>query len=584
MVEYDISQLVGTLSELGYQYRTEGKEYYLQNCPFCGSDDKKKRCFCFDSETGQYFCHRCEHKGNLKTFRREMGLDPFEEVKEFRRLDQKVIRTFVPQLTEQDKYYKAYEEKRKVPAEILAKYRVGKIKDGRLGICRTYEYVDTDGEIVNVKYINSKKDMKTEKDCKPVYYGLQFLDFSLEYLFVTEGEDDCHCLAACGYKNIVSLPYGASCYNEHMANINKQFKKIWLFYDNDKAGSVGAEKFAQKAGVWKCKRIVLPFKDVREAYINGFRKEEFDLCMEQAITYKMDSSIRLRPALNVSERIALYEKECRQNKDGITFGFPVLDNVTGGLRGGDVFNISANPGCYKTTLLMNLLQRAVNVSLAKGIFMSLEMQAEAQTEREIQIAVGNCSAYNLRQNVLQNSAEWNNLKIGLEVNTMSQIFVSDENQLTVDDIVAVIKTTESINDIKFGIVGIDYLDFVVSKAAGNTEKVNDITLAIKNKIAKALNLPVIYLGQTTRESDDRTSEPSSRSAKGGTAIEANCDFQIMLWEYEGDTVGKFTKHRRLYNATPYQYFKLEMDKTSYTISNIVPIAQPVCSEKKSWGG
>jgi DNA primase len=262
MDNFSEMDLYDTLNELGLSYKnSSGSQLQLEKCPFCETDrPKPSDHFAFNRSEGVFNCVKCNHSGNLITFRRDLGLDPFK-TKIYRTPDQKKVKTYQEQ---PPSYFKAYFEARGIPEHVLIKYGVGKAEYGELGTCRTYQYVDTDGTIVNVKYVNKNKEMRQEKDAKKIYYGLQFVDFTKDYLYITEGEDDCHAIVAMGYENVVSVPSGAKMYSEEMGIINSKFKKLYLFYDNDKAGQEGAEKFAQKAGVWKCFNVLLPFKDARD--------------------------------------------------------------------------------------------------------------------------------------------------------------------------------------------------------------------------------------------------------------------------------------------------------------------------------
>lgn len=573
MIEYNQFDLFDFLRQIGRSYRQRGKETVLDNCPFCEQGRKERsEHFSFRTDTGQFNCVKCNTKGNLITFKRELGYEPFE-YKVYHKPDQERVKKYAEQ---PQTYFSNYQKARGIPEDVLKKYGVGKMIDEKLGACRTYQYVDIETkEIANIKYVNSKKQMRTESNAKRIYYGLQFVDFTNDLLCVTEGEDDCHALVACNFANVVSLPYGAGNYSEEIGNINKKFKTIYLFFDNDEAGQKGAKQFAEKAGVWKCKNVTLPFKDVRDCYLNGFDHDAFIKLCEKATEFEYSPDMKERPALSLKERIKRFENDCLSNPHGIKLNFPLIDDITGGLRGGDVFTIIANPGCFKTTTLMNMIKRAIDKQdEGIAVFFSLEMQIEAEIEREIQINFNYKNIYDLRKSIRKNREEWESTKANIIESQYSRIWVSEENSPTVDSMVKIIQLTEMVADSKCVLIGIDYLDFVGSDQAKEYDAVKKIMIDIKKKIAKKLNIPTILLCQTNRENKDSDDEVGARSGKGGSAIEATSDFSMGLWRHEERLIGRMTKHRRVvYFTKEFPYFEIKMD--GLLINEIVQCEKPV---------
>lgn len=574
MIEYNQFDLFDFLNQIGKRYRQRGKETYLECCPFCEQGRKGiSDHFSFRTDTGQFNCVKCNTKGNLITFKRDLGYEPFE-YKVYHKPDQEKAKAITKQ---PETYFEAYKKARGIPEEILKKYCVGKYDDPKLGCCRTYQYVDIEtGEIGNIKYINANKQMRTESNAKKIYYGLQFIDFTMDTLCVTEGEDDCHALVALGMDNVVSVPYGAGNYSEEMGKINKKFKTIYLFFDNDKAGQEGARKFAEKAGVWKCKNVLMPFKDARDCYINGLDGNSFLKMIEKATEFEYSPNIKERPALTLRERLKRFEIDANKNEAGIKFGYDLIDNITGGLRGGDVFTIIANPGCYKTTMLMNMIKRAIDKQEnGIAIFFSLEMQIEAEIEREIQINLCYKNIWDLRKTIRNNKEEWEETKKAILESQYNRILVSEENGLSVDGMAKVIKTTEEAIGDNCIIVGIDYLDFVSCEHTKEYDAVKKNMIDIKQKIAKAMNIPVILLCQTNRENKDADEEVGARSGKGGSSIEATSDFSVGLWRNEDRVIGRVTKHRRVYNyVKEFPYFNLHFNNT-LGIEDICPCEKPI---------
>lgn len=574
--EYDLCEF---LNKIGMKYHVRGSELQLNNCTFCEPNGKKSEHLSFNRQTLQYKCLHCDASGNLITFMRENGHEPFSTKKVYKKPEKEKIEKYQDQ---PDTYFQSYALARGLQADVIKKYGVGMANHVSLGNCRVYTYKDVSGNIINVKYVNKQKQMLREKDCESIYYGIQFLDFKLDTLHVTEGEDDCHALVGLGYLNVVSVPNGAKSYNEQMTEINKRFKKIVLFFDSDEAGQEGAKKFANKAGCYKCENILLPHKDVRDCVLNGMDKDVFETLPIKKFEY--DESIKVRPAMNIVERLERYEKECIKTGAGIKFGFPLIDDITGGLRGGDVFSIVANPGCFKTTTLMNLLDRAAKAKEMTGqfcIFFSLEMSVETVTERELQIYMGVNQPALMRQNAQAKTDWWETFKNEAGKTHAGRILVSEGSNLSIDDIAKTIEETEAATGDRCALIGIDYIDFIDSETSNEYSQVKENMFGVKKKIAKKFNLPVVILAQTSRESKASDTEVSMRSGKGGSAIEATSEFMIGLWRCDDRVVGRFLKHRRIENyPEEYPYFNLDIDKKTYKINKINVSEKPVSTEEK----
>jgi len=560
-------QVLDTLRDAGLQYRDRGSELQLTNCPFCERDkEKPSEHFSINRTTGVYHCFKCSTKGNLVTLRRELGIDPFA-TKETRKPDPAQVRAYTAEV--KDDYYAQMEVARGVPAVVAKKYGVGRTNHPRLGVCRTYPYCGESGEVLNVKYVTREKRMEMEKNCAKPYFGLQFLDFSKDTLHVTEGEDDALCLAGIGFDNVVSVPNGAKSYTEEMGAVNARFKRIYLFHDSDQPGEEGAEVFAHKAGVWKCWRVRLPFKDARDCKLNGLDIFDMQKYLGMATQYEYKAEDRGRPALSIDERLDRFEREVKSDCGGVTLGYAAIDGITGGLRAGDVFGIVANPECFKTTMLMNfLLDASGRFTSGMAVFFSLEMQIEAATERELQITTKQRS-YDLRSWAHSNSAEWQMVR--KSARSHNRLYVSEESQSTTEDIIKIVKRTEEATGEPCRLIGIDYIDFVKALKSNEYEAVKEVMNALKWQVARGLRVPVIVLAQTNRTSSEADSEVSMRSGKGGTAIESACDFMVGLWRNGEDVVGRFLKHRRIdsgYAGHPHPYLRLHIDKPNYHIQDI----------------
>jgi replicative DNA helicase len=306
-------------------------------------------------------------------------------------------------------------------------------------------------------------------------------------------------------------------------------------------------------------------------------------CIEKATQFQYDPSATIRPAVDIATRLQRYAIDARTNKGGVMFDLKVIDEVICGLRGGEVMVIISNPGCFKTTTLMNLLYRGtISRTEGVGVFFSLEMQIEAETEREIRMMMRPDEPWTIRRHAQDNSKYWQGLERDVADSQANRIYVSDENGLTVEKMMKVIKNTEECYGQKVSLVGIDYLDFVEAKSTKEYEAVKEVMIQIKRNMAKQLNLPVIVLAQTSRENKDSEEEVGARSGKGGTPIEATSDFLIGLWRDGERIIGRFSKHRRTEYKVEYPYFSIELDKKNYAVNGVCPCDKPKKKRNKKF--
>ena len=575
MQDYDIFALKDVLQELNLTYKPVrgGREIQLEKCPFCENDrHKSSDHFSFRSDTGQFKCIKCNEQGNLITFKRLMGLDPYK--KGYRKLDQKIVSQYSKQPQE---YYDKFSMNRGISQETLKKYGVGMYVDKKLGSCRTYVYVDLDDKIVNVKYINRLKQMKMEYNAKKIYYGLQFINFDLDYLHVVSGEDDVHALVDMQFDNVVSVPHGDGSYNEEIGQINKRFKKIYLLFDNDKSGQEGAERFAHKAGVWKCWNVIMPYKDARECLRNGYDLFDIEKLKECSKQFEYKPSDQLRPGLCLEERLKRYEISLNLGY-GIPFNYHFIDNLIGGMLPGELMSVVANPGSYKTSLLMNfIIKVATKLEYGFIMFFSLEMPVENEFERELSIVTGKTRTY--FKELLKDEYYGIENFIRSYEGILRRIMVSQESFIKLDDMKEIIKRTEEVHGEPCVMVAVDYSDFVQgTKVSNDYETIKEISNGFRNKVCRDIGVPGVMLYQTNRSVKDAYQEVTARSGKGGTPIEAASDFQIGLWRNQGGYIGKVTKHRRLndrYSGNLWPYFKLVVpDYKTFMIEDIVEIDKP----------
>lgn len=134
-----------------------------------------------------------------------------------------------------------------------------------------FEYKDQCGQLLLVKYRPSRKlkdsDNKTwcQKDAStsPMLYGMDKINPS-KPLLICEGEIDRLACIEAGFKNAVSVPFGAN--NYHWIEYNwdwlEQFEKIIIWADNDEAGEKMRKEAIPRLGEYRCYNVKSPYKDI----------------------------------------------------------------------------------------------------------------------------------------------------------------------------------------------------------------------------------------------------------------------------------------------------------------------------------
>jgi len=208
-------------------------------------------------ETGLYFCHSCGEKGNAYQFAKAMN-HPNPRVW----IDDAHKKPLRPKKRRKnpkaDLWKKSKKYQNNLPAEWLNDnpkskgMLVGKDKSDRL----TFPYFDEDGNVLGVKHHKGKNGGKPywEGDGSCKFYGLQLVkgfDRS-KRLIICEGERDSLALLELGHQ-VTCGSAGAKSIPKDMRSI-KEFAEYILLFDNDKAGSEGAEAWAKKINTELCQK------------------------------------------------------------------------------------------------------------------------------------------------------------------------------------------------------------------------------------------------------------------------------------------------------------------------------------------
>lgn len=231
--------------------------------------------------------------------------------------------------------------------------------------------------------------------------------------------------------------------------------------------------------------------------------------------------------------------------NGVRTGFPDLDRLMGGLRGGKMYLLAARPGVGKSALAGNVATAVA--SFGGGVvFFSLEMGRAEIVDRQL-AALSGVPHFVLRQLAAEPSSH---LRYPKEADAIGRagihladhpIWIDDRGSLSLADIRARSKRID--NEIRrkggtgLALVVVDYIQLMQEPpgARSREQAVAANSRGLK-LIAKDLNVPVLVLAQMNREIERRTgrqARPKLSDLRESGSLEQDSDVVAFLYR-EGD--------------------------------------------------
>lgn len=226
---------------------------------------------------------------------------------------------------------------------------------------------------------------------------------------------------------------------------------------------------------------------------------------------------------------------------GLLSGYPDLDKILCGMRGGHMVVLAGRPGAGKTTLAMNIAEHAALNGTGSLIF-SLEMQ-KIELVRRMLSSIGRVplSAIDSGQIGDHNAG----ITSGASKIKDLPIWISDRSNLGIGQIHALASFQKRTH--KIGLIVIDYIGLVrtsSNKQSTRTQELGEVSRQCK-AMAKDLDVPVIVLAQLNREIDKTEREPRLSDLRDSGEIEQDADVVAFVTKTAEDGVSKVVvaKHR-----------------------------------------
>jgi replicative DNA helicase len=250
-------------------------------------------------------------------------------------------------------------------------------------------------------------------------------------------------------------------------------------------------------------------------------------------------------------------------KNGRTYGIPTgfmdLDDLTGGLHGGQLVVIAARPAIGKSTLALDILRSCTITHQLPAAFFSLEMDRD-EIRHRLFSAQAKIALHHMRHQEGMTNDDWTRFARVLSDVTAAPLHIDAEPNQTPARIQARCRTIQQTNGLR--LVVIDYLQLMQAGTGRRTEnrqqEVADMTRSFK-LLAKELGVPVVLLAQLNRGPEQRQDKkPIVSDLRESGAIEQDADIVILLhredaYEKESPRAGEADlivgKHRNGPTAT-----------------------------------
>jgi len=244
--------------------------------------------------------------------------------------------------------------------------------------------------------------------------------------------------------------------------------------------------------------------------------------IELANQLKVSSKLKEKADIETADQ---EYKEWITRKDGITSGFPTLDNLTDGFNLGELVVICGRPTTAKTMMALNMIQHIQSHALKRMAMFSIEMPKSAVIERMKQIYMG---------------LSRGELKTATETKTdQSEEFLEFYKDFKIyTKSYSVSQMKQIIEDEGIEIVFIDFLNIVKAEIIGKRyERTTQIISDIKN-MTKDLNILTVIMAQLSRLAGDGSFPVSLDMLRDSGSIEEVGDFIIGLCRPEIDENSK----------------------------------------------
>jgi len=230
---------------------------------------------------------------------------------------------------------------------------------------------------------------------------------------------------------------------------------------------------------------------------------------------------------------AMFSGDTRQT--GILTGYTRLDDLTNGMRPGELIIIAGRPATGKTALALNIAQNVAFADASRRIaIQSLEMSRESLITRLVCTAA-RVDSQRFRAGAL-NVDERRLLMAAAERVASTGITIDDTANLNVIEMHARLRRLKVTVGLDLAVV--DYLQLMAASGSGKkyenrVQEVTEISRGLK-LMAKDLSIPVLVLSQLSRGPENRQGDhrPRLSDLRESGSIEQDADLVAFIFREE----------------------------------------------------
>ena len=259
-----------------------------------------------------------------------------------------------------------------------------------------------------------------------------------------------------------------------------------------------------------------------------------DALLELGQAHTKDSLLSARQVFEMEEGGVNAFLDPARRVHGISTGFIRFDEMTGGLRGGELIILAARPAMGKTALALNIALHVATREKPKGVAVfSLEMSKQSLLTRLI-CSRGRVDQQKFRSGYLSREER---AKLGEAAADLYEapIYIDDSSSTTLMDINAKLRKLR--NQCDLGMVVVDYLQLMPAPSLGrNSNRVQEVGALSRGLklMSKDFNLPFLVLSQLSRAPEQRVGDfrPQLSDLRESGSIEQDADMVAFIFRPE----------------------------------------------------
>jgi replicative DNA helicase len=220
-----------------------------------------------------------------------------------------------------------------------------------------------------------------------------------------------------------------------------------------------------------------------------------------------------------------------RRRKGLSTGFTRLDEMTGGLHGGDLFMLAARPSQGKTALALNIAQFASLRLKERVAIFSLEMSKESLLTR-MMCATARVDSQRFRAGYLSHD-ERRKLQHAMAEIAEAPLFI-DDGEIDLMQLHSKLRRLKSEQG-RLGLVIVDYLQLMRSRGRYQSRE-NEVSALSRGMklLAKELDVPMLVLSQLSRAVETRAGDhrPQLSDLRESGSLEQDSDVVGFIFREE----------------------------------------------------